>query len=704
MKKVFFILVTLNLGICFAQKVTSSQAGKKTAERCLKLAENYLRQGDMNSAFSQAELGLGYDDSISDLYYVKALCRQNMGATVQEVLELSETANDKNSWSGLNEKGNRILLADLLSDTGKYEKALDILDREPFVFSSDAEAVRIKSYYRIGTPDALEKARAKISTARRIYKGDVRFISLFYSFELSRILKGGKDYKPELKVLETADFLSAEMKNYNDLDSEIECASFFFKDGEEQIRALKAFDAANKKSFLFPVIALQSGLLSEEEAYERFFSYADEYTTYDVLNYFVSLITEDSVKARLYDRLNSYNGSIFRDEDGDMLSELQVVYERGRPQYIHFDCDNNGIEDIYCALDYGELLLCSIVPLGLELSYSEYPYIGRAVLLKDGSYSVFEYSKKSCEFCPVAFITPNILQIKEDSSEDEKNPFYFPIIKSDWNNPAQLDYLQAATFVKAESLERPGASVTYSLLSGNPVSAMYFSNERVFANAEFENGLPSVRYVDYDDDGLFETKELFSVITADNYELFADRDMNVIKASFPYFDFSEEVYLSGILIDRENDNVTEFQEYYREKGGKTSIWVSPDGRSETYIRYPQEEGKGLQEECIFVIGIDMEEVHVIKEDGIPVRVIGKDGEKFVKPGRSRKLYWVGEEGDFLLENEIVIKMESLEPGVVILIEKDDFSYKCIKMGNEIFVSCSLREIEEFENEVLEPAN
>ena len=49
-----------------------------------------------------------------------------------------------------------------------------------FIYSADAEFIRIKNYYRIGTEDSIEQARLKINAARRIYPNDVRFPNIFF--------------------------------------------------------------------------------------------------------------------------------------------------------------------------------------------------------------------------------------------------------------------------------------------------------------------------------------------------------------------------------------------------------------------------------------------------------------------------------------------------------------------------------------------
>ena len=359
MKKVFLCALISLCGICFAQSVSQKAASRRTAERCLKLSENYFLAGDIDSALYQAELGLTYDDSVSDLYYMKAVCRNKLGAAVREVLEISETAREKKNWIGYNEKGNRILLSDLLSDTGKYEEALNELDRTPFVFSADAEAVRIKTYYSEGSESSLPKARDKVNSARRIYKGDERFLNLFFNFEMSFCLLGGRNYIPPKKVLQMADVLSQEMKGMKEVSPQTESISLFFEgflDSEKQLRGLKAFDAAEKSDYLFPLTCLKSGYWDEAKAFDEFFHFAEKSCTLDVLAYFYSLLESSEILDLFYRTMNAWNGLLYIDLDRDLQWEFDVQYERGRPTSVSYDRNHDGIIDLTCSLDFGELL------------------------------------------------------------------------------------------------------------------------------------------------------------------------------------------------------------------------------------------------------------------------------------------------------------------------------------------------------------
>ena len=88
-------------GFAFAQKSLGA-ANRNTAVRCLKLAENCLMGNDNNGALRQAELGLSYDDSISDLIYIKAAALSRKGELKANVITVIKEAFDKDNWVGYN--------------------------------------------------------------------------------------------------------------------------------------------------------------------------------------------------------------------------------------------------------------------------------------------------------------------------------------------------------------------------------------------------------------------------------------------------------------------------------------------------------------------------------------------------------------------------------------------------------------------------
>ena len=116
-KSIFSVIFSIYLFSLSAQN-SYQLANRNTALRCLKLAENCLMSGDWNNAMKQTELGLSYDNSISDLMYVKAATLMNMNSKKTDVLVQIKQAFEQDNWVSGKLNGARILYADLLSDTG----------------------------------------------------------------------------------------------------------------------------------------------------------------------------------------------------------------------------------------------------------------------------------------------------------------------------------------------------------------------------------------------------------------------------------------------------------------------------------------------------------------------------------------------------------------------------------------------------------
>ena len=68
------------MSIALGQEVTSSSyvANRNTALRFLKISQNSALKSEWESVIYQANLGLTYDDNISDLWYLMAIAKNNM--------------------------------------------------------------------------------------------------------------------------------------------------------------------------------------------------------------------------------------------------------------------------------------------------------------------------------------------------------------------------------------------------------------------------------------------------------------------------------------------------------------------------------------------------------------------------------------------------------------------------------------------------
>ena len=358
MKK-FAVIILLSLGISFAVFAQNSAgtANKNTALRCLKLAENCLVAGDWQNALNQAELGLSYDDSISDLYYIKAAASLNLGGTKADALRLLNSAFQRSSWAGYTKNGARIFLADLLSDTGFYEESLSTLDSEPLIYSADAEFIRVKNYYRMGTEESLNRARQRLNSDRRVYPSDQRFPEIFFMFEslfMSEAERNGLAYKIPKIVSNIADSYIAKLPDYSDRNQEMELMAASFARGEDKLRLIKAIDAKNKNlSTLLAVAALRAGIYTDAEAFDMFFGASDGELPLDLLETFIALLKDPEEIERAAKTLADFTGTIYIDDNMDLQYEFNVQYENGRPLYIKYDGNNDGEIELYSSCDFG---------------------------------------------------------------------------------------------------------------------------------------------------------------------------------------------------------------------------------------------------------------------------------------------------------------------------------------------------------------
>ncbi|MBR5866738.1 MAG: hypothetical protein IKZ04_02395, partial [Spirochaetaceae bacterium] len=407
--------------------VTSLVAQQKVAMRCLQISKDFLARSEWTNACAQAELGTVYDDSISDLWYVSAEAKYRSGQKPAQVLPLVITALEKNNWVDNNKDNARLLYARLLCDTNDYYGALKQLDTAPMIYSAEAEYIRILSYYHIGTEESYSKAREKLSVVSKLFPNDNRFPLVFFTQELKEDLTFDKEAAVLAQVFSKRFTNPTEKSVKNSAELFIYAAAFADEDLQE--RMLKAFDSAGLRHPMFSVIALKAGVLTETEAYEYFCSYASESMTLKNLVQFASLIKSDEVKDALKTFLASFNGFLSDNLHGDNCIKLIAKYERGRPQYISFDDNLDGIPEWKINCDFGSPLSV-VFSDNISLTYKEYPYLS-SVIADDISYSLvpnlyewtpvkFDLNKKLEELIGEnSFIVPEPLKTSFDLNQSD---------------------------------------------------------------------------------------------------------------------------------------------------------------------------------------------------------------------------------------------------------------------------------------------
>lgn len=734
MKNKFVLLImTFAFSCCclsvFAQsKSSASVANRRTAVRYLKLAKQYAVRQQWNEADSQAVLGLAYDDSVSDLWYIRAIANNARGGERFETLPYIEKSLEKNNWVDYNRDGARILYADLLSSTLRFEQAIKMLDEKPLLYSADAEYIRIKCYYNLEGTENLEKARSKIDAARRVYPNDSRFADLFYKYEYkfqfakltdkellseeleteteapeteepsekqNEVLSEIKIDDEVKKIAANFSLLVPKYKNPVNAD-EIEMFDAIFSEGEEQIRKIKAFYARGGKSPYFALFALKLGVIDPVAALDSFYEFAGNKIDFAIIEEFVqleNLLADENCKKELSEYLNSFEGIITFDTDGDLEHNVEVKYHRGRPDSIIYDWNQDGKIDWQTICDFG---LPKNIKLGSEIDvdYDEWPYASTI----STENSVFNLIPKTLAWSPVDIVADKT--IKNSLGMD----FYIPIcmekeasdaiheirelngneeiisLKYVFNKKNLLKYISS---MEIPITERADSHVQYLIQDGNILSARYFQKDYMYSVVDYKDGLPNLRLLDSDNDGVFETTVEYAPNPNPKKE---DND------SFPLRTLEyekSEVYEKLIQIDRDGDTIPDYSEFVNENFDKVCSWDGDgDGKWEMqYVRFATKDDQILREDSSFIKPIANTVVTISFENGNPVKVTDDGRTISVTKGFSDGFYWLDEVCGKSVE-ELILKSVNLKSnqGLATIVDSrtDSDRFFAIRIGKMIF--------------------
>ena len=682
MKKLAVIVLLLGITFgAFAQN-SAGAANNNTALRCLKLAESCLVTGDWQNALNQAELGLSYDDSISDLYYIKAAAQLNLGGTKADALRLISSAFERASWAGYTKNGARLFLADLLSDTGLYEESLSALDSEPYIYSADAEFIRIKNYYRMGTEESLANARQRLNSDRRVYPSDQRFPEIFFMFEslfMSEAERDGLKYQLPQIVTTIADSYIAKLPDYSDRNQELELMAVSFARGEDKVRLVKAIDAKNKNlSELLAITALRAGIYTETEAFDMFFGAAGGHLSLDTLETFIALLTEPEVIERAAKTLAEFTGTLYIDENMDLQYEFIVEYENGRPMYVKYDGNNDGETELYSSCDFGAPIFVYFNSSRIQFFYDTFPRISKV------SYSdqmlTFNFLHDDFVFSPFDFMTDTVFARTEAE-------FYIPYISKDVAIPLPQELIEKASSFELPITERDDAKIVYTLSGGNLVFAEFYEGSNRYAYCDFTKETTIARFVDYDNDGSFETTELYAQIPYAQDGLRSDENSRIVSSVFNFIDGRNDIYLRKIQIDSNANTFSEFSEEYLEYGGKITVWDNDDNGLPDcqYIRYPKKEGESMLEESLYYDSNGLQILSLTLADGVPVKMNAEGSEVMVYAGGAENLYWIDQKGDADEESAVLdFVKHGLEQGRIDIFDYEEERISVIKVGSSYY--------------------
>ena len=694
-KSIFSVIFSIYLFSLSAQN-SYQLANRNTALRCLKLAENCLMSGDWNNAMKQAELGLSYDNSISDLMYVRAATLMNMNSKKTDVLVQIKQAFEQDNWVSGKKNGARILYADLLSDTGKYDDSMNLLDSQPFIFSADAEFIRIKNMYRMGTSQSIENARLKLNSAIRIYPSDSRFANLFFMFEMALLQNYailGINYEIPDIVKTVANYYISKLPDYDGKNLELELLASFFASSDMQNRLVRAIDS--KEQTVHPLLAvagLQVGLYSEKKAVELFFETVENAFCLSDLEFLTLHLRDSEVSDFLMEKLLNYDGFVYVDCDFDLQNEVVIEYKTGRPLNINCDFDNDGNQDFYAKCDFGSPEIVQLQGENISVYYQEYPFVSKIILhdnsktdeVQQNKLTVLNYFGKEFSFAPV--------ELKENDVFGMLGlDFYVPVFtNTQFSLPDFETLYQNAISIEYPVKERENAKVIYTVFKGNIISAVFLQNEKNYAFCNFSN-IPFGRAVDFDDDGVYETLEQYDLIleNPDASSLYEPEFLSdIFGENFLHQMINEnkKIYLKKISIDRNSNHFYEYAEEYLSDNGKISFWDNNDDGviDSKHTRFPQKNGESLQEESVFYDKDGKMIVSIIFVDKTPIKMFESDKEVLINAGENKNFYWIEDVQPLQVENQILDSFKNMKQGAVEIFESEGARFSIIKVEEDYF--------------------
>ncbi|MBO4319742.1 MAG: hypothetical protein J5857_04660 [Treponema sp.] len=676
-------------------------ANRRTALRCLTLSKDYARRGDWATCVSQASLGISYDETVSDLWYMLAVAETATGKSKAVASSYLKKAMEEKNWLDYNRDSARLLYADILCDTQRYADVFAVLDgnaeysknenyvNAPCLYSADAEYIRIKALYRLGDSASIKLARTKVDECHRMYPNDVRFPQLFFTYENPKIVNS------EVNAIATA-FINKIRRegasyydgNYAVAATETEMLAIPFAPQDTRVVLLRSFAARGLGHPRYAILALKEGLISQKAALEYFESYADSVIPYDVMTEFFALLTDPDVKSEAAAYMNGYNGLVTKDTNGDKIRDLFVQFNRGRPSRAYYDMNQDDVYEWNIALDYGVPVNATLYAQRMDLSWGQFPSV-KAVQFRDEKNSVvqsFTLVPGECQWTPVRMTAEPAI------SKSLGIKVYFPELnESTEKNAAGIDtetLVNAASSITVPGSERPGTQIKFILLDGKIKQATYSTSKGVYAQAQFENGDPSLRLIDSDGDGVFETTELYAVDKTGEMEVHSlEEERSIMQNLFGEPSNGVQYYLRMIQVDTgKPDGIPDYTEEFLPRGGKVISWDN-NGDGNWDVKYIKESApKGnvkapvVEQTVFFDPNGDM--VRITLENGVPVKVTSGMVEISVYPDDMYRFYWLGKKGDVSLTKKAIQALNAQNTqGASMIVSEGSVRALIIRMGD-----------------------
>ena len=665
-------LAFLSQGFAASSK-SAKKAARKSAARCLESATESCSAGRWQAAEVQARMGLSYDETLSDLWYILAVCAQGAGESKAQSISLLEKAFLFSQWTKYNRDNARLLYAQLLCETGRAQEALTVLDERPRIRQADAEFIRAKSYYRLNTDEGISQARRKINDAKKSYPNDGRFALVFFRNE-------NPQDTDETSARLRDYFVSKVARGDYKEEAELEVLAAVFASGDQKQALLEAFSRKGLGHPIFAREALKSELLSEKEAMDYLKPFAESGMDFSLFKDMMLLLSDEQVIGEAASYIKNFGGTFVSDTDSDGNADLVVKFSDGLIETIAFDKNADGELEWQLSCDGGEPRSGELPARRMSFEWKDFPcLISLGVSSEGKTVERFSLVEQALSWSPM------VMQKDEELSTLLGVDFVFPSVAGDGDEAVSIPrLLDAAREFEAQVSTKE--KIVFSLLDGNIQQAKYYTQgERLFAQAEFEGNVPVSRAVDADGDGVFETTEVYSLDEDGKQGAHAlQEERRIVQNLYGVPAEGQEFYLAMVQVDTNADAQADFTEEYLSGGQKVSSWDT-DGDGNWNVRQVSHSDE-TQEVMFYDHAKD--NLVVIKSQGSVPQEVDSGGQKlFVLLDTDNGFYWLSKTRDFSVQEVSPLAAKAKvslgaqqAQGYSMVVEEGGRSAFCVRVG------------------------
>ncbi len=578
-KKVCLLLfLVFSVSLLFA----ANNAGRSIALRYLNLAINAVSSDDYETADQLAVTGISYDETVADFWFIRAKAASGKNAPAKEIIEYLEKAFELTDWLKFSKTNSVVMLADLYYKTGSYDRCLDFLLTISDSALPEAYYLEAAACYAVGKT---QLARSVISLATSLYPDNAEFVSLFFKSEFDICEKAGAavPYK-ETPRGEISNALLKRVRSLYEKCPDILLYASFFAEPEEAKTLLQLYAAGTDLygfDVFYPYAALKCGFLSDKEAFGAYVKISSGVFEYGMLCRMASEVQSDEGLAYMRSFFASFGNRILFSTNEDSVYDLTCEYSYGRPLSFYYDRNCDGSVEWSVECDYGTPVTFEDNEHGISVKYHSFPSIKTASFKNAGT---------SYSFVPFAEDWTPVSMEKAPFGQDD-NPFFVPVLSADAAVLSEDDVLQNANSITIPVGTGREATASFSVYNMIPVKGVYYENGKETAEAFFDDGILSCRYVDMDRDG---EKEIIEVYKTPETPQDEEAQQELVRSLFGKMPYDHEIWLSELRIDTDGDSFYDYRVVYSEDGWTHTFW-GVDGNGGYESSYSENSDKSLKE-------------------------------------------------------------------------------------------------------------